>query len=144
MRETLARLTAVLCVTTVAILSVVFAADQNRDVVTQSSIDQTPEGPTPAVEDDARAQIDRGRAVYQSLGCARCHSIAGTGSRRAPLDGVGARLSREELLAWAFGLDSVSDSLSPATLRQKVTFRRIDPDDAAALSAYLSTLTSGP
>ena len=33
-------------------------------------------------------------------GCARCHSIAGRGNPRSPLDGVGARLSAVEIRRW--------------------------------------------
>jgi mono/diheme cytochrome c family protein len=32
--------------------------------------------------------------------CSVCHSIAGQGNPKGPLDGVGGRLSREEIAAW--------------------------------------------
>ena len=35
--------------------------------------------------------------------CARCHSIAGKGNPRRPLDGVGARRNAAELRDWNIG-----------------------------------------
>lgn len=45
-------------------------------------------------------QLALGRRVYREQRCARCHSIAGEGSPRNPLDGVGDRLGREEIRLW--------------------------------------------
>jgi cytochrome c2 len=55
--------------------------------------------PAVAPAGDATA-VDGGRQVYEREGCAMCHSIAGKGSRRVPLDGVGGRLGREEIRRW--------------------------------------------
>jgi mono/diheme cytochrome c family protein len=45
-------------------------------------------------QDDAS---DRGREVYAMQKCALCHSIAGVGGKKAPLDHVGSRLKPEEI-----------------------------------------------
>ena len=39
--------------------------------------------------------VELGRRVYDREGCAICHSIEGKGKRGHPLDGIGARLSKE-------------------------------------------------
>jgi mono/diheme cytochrome c family protein len=44
--------------------------------------------------------IDTGRRIYQREKCAVCHQIAGRGNSRFPLDGVGTRLSADELRRW--------------------------------------------
>jgi mono/diheme cytochrome c family protein len=45
-------------------------------------------------QDDAS---DRGREVYAMQKCAICHSIAGIGGKKMPLDRVGARLKSEDI-----------------------------------------------
>jgi mono/diheme cytochrome c family protein len=44
--------------------------------------------------------LERGKQVYAEQRCSVCHSIAGTGNARGALDGVGSRLSGEEIRAW--------------------------------------------
>lgn len=56
-------------------------------------------GPAAAVADVTTA-VEGGRRVYDREGCAMCHSIAGKGSRRVPLDGVGGRLGVDEIRKW--------------------------------------------
>jgi len=48
----------------------------------------------------APSLVKLGQEIYIEQACARCHSIAGRGSDRSPLDGVGARLSEAEIRAW--------------------------------------------
>jgi mono/diheme cytochrome c family protein len=42
--------------------------------------------------------VAAGRQFYMAQGCDTCHSIAGKGGTMASLDGVGSKLSREELI----------------------------------------------
>jgi mono/diheme cytochrome c family protein len=93
------------------------------------------------VEGEAAVQ-QRGRAVYNSSNCARCHSIAGEGNPRNPLDGVGARRTAAELEAWTLGSGAVADSLAPAVLRAKQQYRELSAEDVTALVRYLASLTS--
>jgi mono/diheme cytochrome c family protein len=46
------------------------------------------------------AQIKRGQEVYTAQKCGLCHAIAGKGNKQNPLDGVGAKLSAEDLRKW--------------------------------------------
>ena len=52
----------------------------------------------------ARAQdaalIQKGEQIYQSQKCQVCHSIAGKGAKQNPLDGVGSKLSADEIRQW--------------------------------------------
>lgn len=45
-------------------------------------------------QDDA---TERGREVYAMQKCALCHSIAGIGGKKMPLDRVGSRLKPEDI-----------------------------------------------
>lgn len=82
----------------------------------------------------------RGRVVFDSVGCARCHSAGGVGSPRYPLDGVGARRSEPELRAWILGADALADSLPPSALRTKQSYRAMKAADLDALVAFLKSL----
>ena len=51
-----------------------------------------------AAQDDA--QVKKGREVYTAQKCQVCHTIAGKGSKANPLDGVGAKLSADDIRQW--------------------------------------------
>ncbi len=42
---------------------------------------------------------EKGKAVYAAQKCSMCHSIAGAGSKANPLDGVGKKLSADDIRA---------------------------------------------
>ena len=46
------------------------------------------------------AQIKRGLEVYNAQKCQVCHGIAGKGSKTNPLDGVGKKLTADEIRQW--------------------------------------------
>ena len=53
-------------------------------------------GPAPQAD-----PIARGRTVYAEQRCRACHSIAGEGNTRSPLDGVGGRLTEKQIRLWS-------------------------------------------
>ena len=55
--------------------------------------------PVTAAAQDA-AQVKKGEAVYAAQKCSMCHVIAGKGNKANPLDGVGKKLSAEDIKAW--------------------------------------------
>jgi mono/diheme cytochrome c family protein len=94
-----------------------------------------PEAPVPVVEERATLQAaDKGKEVYAANKCQMCHMIDGVGNKRAPLDGVGAKLSKDDLRKWI---------LTPSEMNPKVkkpSYAKIAKDDLDALVEYLSTL----
>ena len=147
MRERIARTVSALAVGAVMILSLVFARGQNAAEKREAPIDAavaTPPSAVPAPPSDAvpalAADSARGHAVFLAQGCTRCHSVAGAGSPRVPLDGVGARRSVAELRAWTTGAEALADSLSPATLRTKRGYATLPAADLDALVAFLGAL----
>src|SRR5262249_48324236 len=92
----------------------------------------------------ARAQDDqvkKGQAVYTAQKCQTCHSIAGKGGKQSALDGVGAKLSAEDIKTW------ITD---PATMTAKTKSTKKPPmpkkwanlpaADLDALVAYIQSL----
>lgn len=140
MRERWARRLAWITCSLVLVFTAAFAASYNADTARTSaeSVVPAPAATTPAADE----RVAQGRALYASLDCASCHSIAGEGSPRSPLDGVGSHLDRPELQAWILGEDSVAEELSPRALRTKQGYREtLDADQLEALVTYLASLT---
>jgi mono/diheme cytochrome c family protein len=91
----------------------------------------------------AQPQVDRGKQVYAREKCATCHQIARQGNSRFPLDGVGTRLSADDLRRWITDTAKMEDALPrmPA-VRMSARKYRLSPADLDALVAYLGTLKS--
>ncbi|OGI43985.1 MAG: hypothetical protein A2V92_04160 [Candidatus Muproteobacteria bacterium RBG_16_65_31] len=90
--------------------------------------------------DMRRVLVEAGRAVYQAQGCARCHSIAGSGNPRYPLDGVGARREAADIRRWIMGAGEAEGRLPAGVRRAKQAYRKLPRRDLDALIAFLETL----
>lgn len=75
-----------------------------------------------------------GRQVYESQGCAMCHSVAGSGNRRHPLDGVGGRLSRDDIRTWIVAPQEMQPGI------RKKAYDSLPKGELEALLDYLQTL----
>lgn len=142
MRERIARWYALGVGLFVVGLAALFAERQNAGPLpdaTPAVTEAAPVVPPPDVPPDP-AEVRRGRAVFEEQGCLRCHRVAGEGSPRSPLDGVGARLTPEEIHAFIVVDDAVRGSLSPSVARAKNEFADMPDGDLDALVVYLTTL----
>ena len=87
-----------------------------------------------AAKPDA-AKVSKGQQVYASQHCSMCHSIAGKGNPKTPLDDVGSKMTAEELKKYIVNPKSVkADSKMKA-------YSSLSAEDLDALVAYLGTLT---
>ena len=93
----------------------------------------------PAVVSTQADKVEAGKKVYVTQKCATCHSIAGAGSKMAPLDGVGTKLTAAEIKAWIVDPDPLTAKLAtkPKVKMKKYTLPDADLD---ALIAYMSSL----
>ena len=142
MRERIARWYALGIGVLVVGLAALFAERQNAGPVADAApttAEAAPVVPPPDVPPDP-AELRRGRTVFEEQGCLRCHRVAGEGSPRSPLDGVGSRLTPEEIHAFIVADDEVLGSLSPSVARAKSGFADLPEGDLDALVAYLSAL----
>jgi len=93
----------------------------------------------PAVPEAAR--VEAGRKVYEREKCATCHQIAGRGNSRFPLDGVGRKLTSEQLRRWITDTVKMEDALPRLpVVRMSATKYRLASKDLDALVLYLGTL----
>lgn len=139
MRERLVLMLVVMTTVLVLAVSVGFALLQNG-----MGTGRAGEGPaatdTPSGFGAAPAALARGRAVLEAQGCLRCHSVAGQGSPRLPLDGVGARRDRAALEAWTLALPTVADRLPARARSSKEDYRTLPQQELDELLDYLESL----
>jgi mono/diheme cytochrome c family protein len=87
----------------------------------------------------AQGAAEKGAAVYAAQKCATCHALDGKGMAKGPLDGVGSKLSADEIRAWI---------VTPAEMTKKANATRKPPmrayaslpkEDLDALVAFLAS-----
>jgi hypothetical protein len=151
MRERLAVGISILAMSVLIGLSVLFAMRQNPDTAGWSLAGTAPgdhagelvEADVPPPDPGAVTQANdslAGLGVFRASGCERCHSVAGVGSPRYPLDGVGSRRTEDALFAWTVGSEAVQDSLSPSALRAKQRYLQLPAAEMRVLLAYMARL----
>jgi mono/diheme cytochrome c family protein len=89
----------------------------------------------PAVAQDHAA----GKKVYADNKCSVCHSIAGVGNKKYPLDTVG-KLKAEDIRAWLIDAKAQADKEGKKLAMPMKSFKTLPPADLDALVAYLQTL----
>jgi mono/diheme cytochrome c family protein len=85
---------------------------------------------------DAKA---KGEQVYAAQKCSFCHSIAGKGNAKGPLDGVGTKLTADEIHAWIVDAKGMT-AKTKATRKPEMKQYSLPKDDVDALVAYLGSL----
>jgi len=90
------------------------------------------------------AKIDKGKAVLSSVSpkCSMCHAIAGQGNAKNPLDGVGSKLSADDIKAWIRTPKEMAEKAKSVAKppMQPYPADKISDADLDALVAYLSSL----
>jgi len=88
----------------------------------------------------AQAQVERGMKVFADSKCSLCHSVAGKGNVKGPLNDVGARLSAAEMREWLTHPDVMREKTKAERKPPMKSFASLSKDDMDALVAYLQTL----
>ena len=89
-----------------------------------------------AAAQDAKA---KGEQVFAAQKCSLCHSIAGKGNAKGSLDGVGTKLSADEIRSWITDAKGMT-AKTKATRKPEMKAYTLPKDDVDALVAYLSSL----
>jgi mono/diheme cytochrome c family protein len=85
---------------------------------------------------DAKA---KGEKLFTDQKCTLCHSIAGKGNAKGPLDGVGSKLTADEIRSWMTDAKGMT-AKTKATRKPEMKQFTLPKDDVDALVAYLSSL----
>jgi mono/diheme cytochrome c family protein len=86
-------------------------------------------------------EVAAGRRLYVEEKCSVCHQVAGEGNKRFPLDGVGRRLTPQQIRRWFTHTAEMEARLAklPA-IRMSSRKYSFSPAELDALVAYLKTL----
>ena len=92
----------------------------------------------------ARAQdaelVKKGEQVYAAQKCSVCHSVAGKGSKKNPLDGIGAKLSADDIRQWI--VDPVAMAKKANSTKKPPMAKKYDKLPAADIDAMVAYMQS--
>src|SRR4051812_40474532 len=85
------------------------------------------------------ANVARGERLYAEQKCGLCHSIGDKGNKKGPLDGVGSKLSNDDLRQWIVDAKGMTAKTS-ATRKPDMKNYALPKEDVDALVAYMASL----
>jgi mono/diheme cytochrome c family protein len=86
------------------------------------------------------AAIEHGRKVFASEKCGVCHSVAGVGNKKGPLDEIGTKLTAAEIREWIVSAPEMTAKTKAARKPLMKSYPNIVKEDLDALVAYLQSL----
>lgn len=87
------------------------------------------------------ALIKKGQDIYTAQKCQLCHSVAGKGSKVSPLDGVGKKLSADDIKQWiTHPTDMAAKAKSTKKPPMQNKYASLPAGDLDALVAYMASL----
>jgi len=85
------------------------------------------------------AKVANGEKLYADQKCGLCHAVGEKGNKKGPLDGVGAKLSNDELRQWIVDAKGMTAKTN-APRKPEMKNYALPKDDVDALVAYMATL----
>ena len=83
----------------------------------------------------------RGAEVFAAQKCSVCHSIAGKGGKSSPLDGVGAKLSADDIRKWITSpVEMTAKAKSTKKPPMPAKWASLPAADLDALVTYMASL----
>jgi mono/diheme cytochrome c family protein len=87
------------------------------------------------------AAVKRGEEVYTAQKCSLCHAVAGKGNKLNPLDGVGAKLSADDIRQWiTHPTEMAAKAKSVKKPPMPAKYSSLPAADLDALVAYMQSL----
>lgn len=81
-----------------------------------------------------------GEKVYVAQKCSMCHSIAGKGNAKGPLDEVGSKLSEEEIRQWLINPRAMEQKMKATRKPVMPAYTKLSETDLKALVSYVASL----
>ena len=119
------------------VLSVLMSATVGAIVL--SATPTAPPSPAMTTAQD-QALAAKGAKIYEAQKCMTCHAVAGKGNKTNPLDGVGKKLSADEIRQWI--VDPVAMTAKMKSTKKPPMPKRYDKLPAADLDALVAYLQS--
>ena len=96
-------------------------------------------GVASAAAQAAAAPVDKGAAVFAAQKCSMCHSLDGKGQAKGPLDGVGTKLTAEEIRLWVVDPVDMTKKTSATRKPAMRAYPNLPKADLDTLVAFLVT-----
>jgi mono/diheme cytochrome c family protein len=84
--------------------------------------------------------VEAGMKVYAAQKCGMCHSIEGKGSKKGVLDGVGTRLTGDEIRQWIVNATEMTKKTNATRKPLMKNYAHLPKADVDALVGYLQAL----
>lgn len=88
----------------------------------------------------AQSAAERGQKVYAAEKCSVCHAIAGVGNKRGVLDGVGAKLSADDLRQWVVNAAEMATKTKASRKPVMKSYAHLSKGDVDDIVAYMLSL----
>lgn len=88
----------------------------------------------------AAQEAAHGAKVYADQKCAVCHSIAGKGNAKGPLDDVGSRLKADDIRSWMTDPAVMTKRTNAARKPPMRAYPDLSKQDLDDLTAYMLSL----
>jgi mono/diheme cytochrome c family protein len=89
----------------------------------------------------AAQDAKKGQEVYTAQKCQTCHSIAGKGGKASPLDGVGGKLSADDIRQWiTHPKEAAAKANSTKKPPMPAKYASLPAADLDSLVAYMASL----
>ena len=92
-------------------------------------------GASPAIAQD----VKKGEQVYAAQKCSMCHSLDGKGQAKGPLDGVGSKLSADEIREWIVHPAEMTKKTNATRKPPMRAYPNLPKEDLDALVAFLAS-----
>ena len=86
----------------------------------------------------AAAPADKGAMVFAAQKCSMCHSLDGKGQAKGPLDGVGKKLSADDIRKWIVTPAEMTTKTGATRKPAMRAYPNLPKEDLDALVAYLA------
>ena len=88
----------------------------------------------------AQTAAERGMKVYADQRCSLCHAVAGKGNAKGALDGVGSKLTADQIRQWIVSPAEMTKAAKSERKPAMKAYASLPKDDIDALVAYMLTL----
>ena len=86
------------------------------------------------------AKVAQGQKVYAANKCGTCHSIAGKGNKKGPLDEVGTKLTEAEIREWIVNPKEMTKKTNAKRKPIMKEHPKLTTEEVDALVAYMQSL----
>ena len=94
----------------------------------------------PAMAGQKDDQVAKGMKVYEQQKCSLCHSIDGKGNKKGPLDGVGSKLSADEIRQWMVNPKEMTEKTKSERKPPMKAYPDLPKEELEAIVAYMQSL----